>query len=130
MAQYSKGFMMKKILLFMLLFFVAVYFVLTHYFANVEINKYDSLETVKKQHAMQNGWIPKNLPLSAYDIAETHEANSNTIVGKFSYKERDEAKFLEGLKESNEIYKSEAFLFKVDKALNLVHFRNMPLNKK
>ena len=113
----------------MLLFFVGVYFLLTNYFSEVQINKYDSLETVKERNAMENGWIPKNLPSTAYDIVETHSVDSSEIFGKFSYREEDEKSFLAGLKESNEVYEAEGFLFKIDKKLNLVQFRNLPLNK-
>ena len=115
---------MKKILLMILLFFVGFYFVLTNYYKDVQINKYDSIEAVKEQKAMESGWIPKNLPPSAYDIAETHDVDTNIIVGKFSYKERDESNFLAGLKESNSVYEGEAFLFKVDKESNFVNFKN------
>ena len=115
---------MKKILLMILLFFVGFYFVLTNYYKDVQINKYDSIEAVKEQKAMEGGWIPKNLPPSAYDIAETHDIDTNIIVGKFAYKERDEIDFLKGLKESNDTYIGENFLFKIDKKLNLVSFKN------
>jgi len=114
----------KKILLMIFIFFLAVYFLLTNYFPNAEINRYDSVETVYKQKGIENGWIPKNLPLSAYDIAETHDIGSDTVVGKFSYAEEDEKSFLAGLKESNEVYEAEGFLFKVDREHNLVNFRN------
>ena len=110
----------------MVLFFVGVYFVLTSYFPEVQINKYDSVETAKKQEAMQNGWLPNNIPNSAYDISETHDLDTNTIFGKFSYKEIDEESFLSKLKESNGMYELDGFLFKVDKKLNLVNFRNAP----
>ena len=103
---------------------MAIYFLLTNYFPNAEINRYDSIETVHKQKGIENGWIPKNLPLSAYDIAETHETDSNTVVGKFSYAQKDEKSFLEGLEESNEVYEAEGFLFKIDKEKNMVNFRN------
>ena len=115
---------MKKILLIILVLFVAVYFILTHYFSNVEINKYDSMETVQKQEAIKNGWIPKALPLSAYDIVETHDMDTRAVFGKFSYKEKDEKEFLMNLKESNETYVGEDFLFKIDKEKNRVDFRN------
>jgi hypothetical protein len=106
------------------IFFVAFYFVLTNYYSDIQINKYDSLETVKKQQAIEHGWVPQRLPLSAYNIVETHDVDSNIVFGKFAYKERDEANFLEGLKESNNTYIGEKFLFKIDKKLNLVDFRN------
>ena len=117
---------MKKILLILLVFFVGGYFLLTHYFSDVEINKYDSLDAVKEQKAIERGWIPKNIPPSAYDIAETHDLDINLVVGKFFYKEHDEAIFLKGLKKSNEIYEGDGFLFKIDTELNVVNFRNIP----
>jgi len=110
----------------LLVFSVGIYFLLSHYFSDVEINKYDTVDAVKEQKAIQSGWIPKNIPPSAYDIAETHDLDINLIVGKFSYKERDENTFLESLKKSNDIYEAEGFLFKVNKELNLVNFRNVP----
>ena len=118
---------MKKLLLMILLVFLAIYLVLTNYFPNVEINRYDSFETVKEKQAMEKGWIPKILPLSAYDIVETHDIDSNTVFGKFSYKESDEMKFLSHLKESNETYVGDVFLFKIDKNKNRVDFRNKVL---
>ena len=117
--------MVKKILLMIVVFFIGVYFLLTSYFPEVQINKYDSIETAKEQQAIQKGWIPKNLPPSAYDIVETHDLDSNTILGKFFYRESDEEGLLAGLKESNGTYIKEGFLFKVDKKLNLVNFRNL-----
>ena len=110
----------------MLLFFVGVYFVLTHFFSEVQINRYDSFATVQAQKAIEQGWIPKNLPHSAYDIVETHSADSREIFGKFSYLESDEATFLAGLKASKDVYEGEGFLFKVNRISNLVDFRNIP----
>lgn len=105
----------------MALIALAVYFLLSSYFPNVQIDKYDSIEAVKDTQAMENGWIPKILPPSAYDIIERHDGD---VFGKFSYREEDEVSFLEKLRESNETYVGENFLFKVDKEKNLVHFRN------
>ena len=113
---------MKKILLLIVVFFIAVYFVLTKYFPDIEINKYDSLATVQEQGVIEKGWIPKNLPASAYDIVETHD--TDTAFGKFSYKEEDEESFLADLKAVEEIYEGEGFLFKVDKEANLVNFKS------
>ena len=105
----------------MALLAVAFYFLLTSYYSNVQINKYDSLEAVKDTQAMENGWVPKILPPSAYDIVESHDTD---VFGKFSYREEDEADFLAKLKVSNNIYEGENFLFKIDKEKNLVNFRN------
>ena len=115
---------MKKILLIILLVFLAIYLVLTSYFPNTEINKYDSLETVQTKKVIEKGWIPKILPASAYDIVETHDIDTNVVFGKFSYKEKDEKEFLSKLKESNEMYEGEKFLFKIDTEKNRVDFRN------
>ena len=115
---------MKKLLLIILLAFLAIYLVLTSYFPNTEINKYDSLETVQAEKVIEKGWIPKILPASAYNIVESHDIDTNTVFGKFSYKERDEVEFLSKLKESNETYVGENFLFKIDKEKNRVNFRN------
>jgi len=114
----------KKIVLTIVFVMIAIYLVLTSYFPNAEINKYDSLETVQTQKVMEKGWIPKILPPSAYGIAETHDIDSNSVVGKFSYKESDEVEFLSKLKEANGMYEGEHFLFKIDKEKNRVDFRN------
>jgi hypothetical protein len=114
----------KKILLLIVVFFIAVYFVLTKFFPNVEINKYDSLATVEEQKAIENGWVPKNIPASAYDIVETHDMETQVVLGKFSYKEKDEKSFLDALKAEGEVYEGEKFLFKVDKEINLVNFKS------
>jgi hypothetical protein len=37
---------------------------LTSYFPNIEINKYDPLETVQIKNIIEKGWIPKILLLS------------------------------------------------------------------
>ena len=115
---------MKKLLLIILLAFLAIYLVLTSYFPNTEINRYDSLETVQTKKVIEKGWIPKILPASAYDIVESHDIDTNTVFGKFSYKESDEKEFLSKLKELNETYEGENFLFKIDKEKNMVNFRN------
>jgi hypothetical protein len=117
---------MKKILLIVAFVLLAIYGVLSNYFPNTEINKYDSIETVKENKGIEKGWVPKILPLSAYNIVETHDVDGNTIFGKFNYKEMDEIIFLSKLKASNEMYESKNFLFKVDKEKNIVNFRNKP----
>jgi hypothetical protein len=115
---------MKKLLLGIVLFFVGVYFVLTENFGNTQINKYDSIESVHENKAIQEGWIPKVLPLSAYDIVETHENSAHINFGRFNYKEKDEVAFLAQLTQSDDTYNSENFLFKINKEKNEVQFRN------
>ncbi len=115
---------MKKILFVMLLFFGGVYFALTQNFGDVQINKYDSIEAVHSDTAIQRGWIPKVLPLSAHEIVETHDIDTNTNFGTFKYGEKDEENFLSQLSKSNDVYSSEKFLFKINKEKNEVQFRN------
>jgi len=74
---------MKKIIIGILLFFVAVFFMLKYYFADTIINKYPDVESVKKENAIQEGWVPALLPDSAYDIEETHDIDSNQLFGRF-----------------------------------------------
>jgi hypothetical protein len=121
---------MKKIIIAILLFFTAVFFMLNAYFDDIQINKYDNLQQVKEDQAIQKGWVPALLPPSAYDIEETHDLDTNQLFGKFSYKEKDEAVLLQRLQpmpESNDTLIWENFLFKVDKARNLVRYRNRPV---
>ncbi len=115
---------MKKILIIVALVFIAIYLLLRSYFPNVEINRYDSFETVQKQKVMEKGWLPRILPLSAYDIVETHDIDTNSVFGKFGYGEKDEEDLLTKVKESNGIYENENFLFKIDREKNMVDFRN------
>jgi hypothetical protein len=98
--------------------------VLTKFFPNIEINKYDSLATVQEQQAIEHGLIPENIPASAYDIVETQDIDTDVVLGKFSYKERDEKSFLADLKAKGEVYEGKNFLFKVDKEANLVNFKS------
>ena len=115
---------MKKILLLVLLLGMALYWLVKGYFPNVEINKYDSVDTVQEKGVMEKGWIPKILPLSAYEITESHDVENKNIFGKFKYQEQDEENFLSKLHKVGEMYEGEAFLFKIDKVNNQVDFRN------
>jgi len=120
---------MKKILFATLLFFAAVYMLLTYYFSDMQINKYPDIDTVKQDKAIEQGWIPAILPESAYEIAETHNLDTNELFGSFRYKERDEKGLLASLKavpESNLTYVWNHFLFKIDTEKNRVKYRNDP----
>ncbi len=120
---------MKKLLVIIVVIAGSVYFLLSSFLPEVQINKYEDLEVVKEQAAIQKGWIPAILPSSAFDIVETHDIDTNTILGSFSYKEKDEEKFLQNLiiiNDSNNTLEWEKFLFKVDTELNKVKFINKP----
>jgi len=122
---------MKKIIIGILLFFVAVFFMLKYYFSDTIINKYPDVQSAKKEQAVQHGWVPALVPDSAYDIAETHNLDTNTLFGKFSYKEADEKKLMEKLApfpDMNQTYQWKGFLFRIDTEKNLVKYRNKPVS--
>ena len=113
----------------MILFSAIFYYTLTQYFGDVQINKYDSKAVVQEEQAIERGWIPGIIPDSAFEIAETHNLDTNIIVGSFKYKDEDEAKLLEQLTpqaDSNDTMEWQNFLFKVDKEKKRVKFRNKP----
>ena len=120
---------MKKLLVIIVVIAGLVYFLLSSFLSEVQINKYEDLEVVKEQEAIQKGWIPAILPSSAFDIVETHDKDTSTILGSFSYKEKDEEKFLQNLtilNDTNNTLEWEKFLFRVDTELNKVKFINKP----
>lgn len=120
----------KKILLLAVSFFVLAYVVLTERYSDVQINKYEDIEVVKENKAIQKGWVPAILPESSYDITETHNIDTNNIFGSFKYKKEDEAALMEHLtakKDMNNTFEWGDYLFKVDKTLNTVQYRNRPI---
>ena len=119
----------KSIILLILSFLVLGYVVFTQRYSDVQINKYEDMEVVKENKAIQNGWIPAILPDSAYEITETHNLDANTLFGNFKYKEQDEAGLMEHLTVKQDMDKTLEwgdFLFKVNKELNYVQYRNKP----
>jgi hypothetical protein len=120
---------MKKILIAILLFFVGIYFLLNAYFSDLQINKYDNLQQVKEDKAIEKGWVPALIPPSAYDIEETHDIDTNQLFGRFYYKKTDEEILIEQLSafpESNGTYTGKAFLFRIDTKKHMVKYRNRP----
>jgi len=118
---------MKKIIVAMLLFILAVYYLLTSYLSDVQVNKYSDRETVKKNQAIERGWVPAILPESAYDISETHDLDTNELFGSFQYKEKDEESLLKNMTASpdeNTTLEWGDFLFKIDREKNRVKYRN------
>ncbi len=116
----------KKLLLLTALIAISIYLIMSAVIKEVEINKYDSLNTVKEQKAIEKGWIPAILPESAYEIIESHDLEAYTTFGSFKYDEKDEANFMQQLTDLNQTDKVLTwgdFLFKVDKSLNLVEFK-------
>ena len=114
----------------MISFFILVFIVINYTFPDLTINKYNNIEAVKENTAIQEGWIPAIIPDSAYDISETHDLDKNTLFGSFSYKEKDEAGFMDNLtvqEELNNTLQWGNFLFKVDKKSNHVQYRNKPV---
>ena len=123
---------MKKIMIAVLLFFIGIYMLLNTYFDDIQINKYDNLQQVKREKAIEKGWVPALLPPSAYDIEETHDIDTNQLFGRFYYKEADEKRVLAhlaSLPENNGTYTGKDFLFKIDSKKNMVKYRNRPLSR-
>ena len=119
----------KGIILLTLSFLVLGYVVFIQRYSNVQINKYEDIEVVKENKAIQQGWVPAILPDSAYEITETHDPDANTLFGSFQYKEKDEAVFMGHLtpvEDMNDTTQWGNFIFKVDTALNKVQYRNKP----
>ncbi|MCD6212586.1 MAG: hypothetical protein J7J02_06350 [Sulfurovum sp.] len=119
----------KSIILLILSFLVLGYVVFMQRYSDVQINKYEDIEVVKENKAIQQGWVPSILPESAYEITETHNLDANTLFGNFKYKEQDEAGLMEHLTVKQDMDKTLEwgdFLFKVDKELNYVQYRNKP----
>ncbi len=120
---------MKKILLALLIFSVAVFLLLKSNFNDVQINKYDNLQQVKKDKAIERGWIPANLPESAYNITETHDIDKNQLFGSFYYKKNDDETLMKELvlhKDLNNTYMWKGYLFKIDRKTKHVKYRNNP----
>lgn len=120
----------KYILLLIVSFLVLGYVVFTQRYSDVQINKYEDIDVVKENKAIQNGWVPAILPDSAYEITETHDLDKNTLFGSFKYKENDEEKFIKNLTVVNDMNNTlewGIFFFRVDKKLNQVKFRNRPV---
>jgi len=118
---------MKKIIAAVLLFFAGIYFLLTAYFSDVQINKYPDIASVKEDKAIEKGWVPALLPPSAYNIEETHDIDTNQLFGRFYYKESDEKSLMQQISpvpDSNGTYEWKAFLFRVDTEKNQVKYRN------
>jgi|GEM_PF-1736743 len=119
--------MLKKVLIIILLLFVALYFMLRQYFGDVQINRYTNRDAVIQYKAIERGWIPAILPKSAYDISETHDIDTNEIFGSFYYHDIDETELLSKLKpifDMNDTYGWGDFLFKVDREKNNIKYRN------
>jgi len=124
---------MKKMLIASVIFFTLFYFllnfILSQFFPDMQISKYSNLQEVKTDTAIQRGYIPAILPASASKIVESHDLDTNTIFGSFNYEEKDEETFMQNLTDlhnADDMLEWGNFLFKVDKKLNLVKFRNKP----
>ena len=118
---------LKKMLLALLVFGGLVFLMLYTTFEDVQINKYPTIEEIKEDNAIERGWVPAILPDSAYEISETHDIDTNQLLGSFNYKESDEKKLLEQLTtipDRNGTMEWGNFLFKIDTDRNHVKYRN------
>ena len=119
----------KGIILLIVSFLVLGYVVFMQRYSDVQINKYEDIEVVKENKAIQQGWVPAILPKSAYEITETHNLDANTLFGNFKYKEQDEAALMENFtlkKDMNNTLEWGDYLFRIDKEKNFVKYRNKP----
>ena len=124
---------MKKLLIASVAVAAAVYLLFTAFIQDFEINHYSDLQAVKEQQAIEKGWVPALLPPSAYEIAETHDLDSNEVYGTFRYKEPDEAALLStltDLHDQNGTMAWEGYLFRIDREKNRVSYRNRPATQK
>ncbi len=120
---------MQKLILIIITIGVVIYLLFSTLISDVAINKYDTLRSAQEQNATKNGLLPAILPVSAYDIAESHDAKKQEIFGIFHYKEADEAAFLSQLTPSQEYNQTMVwgdFLFHINKEKNIVKYRNRP----
>ena len=100
---------------------------LKYYFSDTIINKYPDVAAVKKENAIEKGWVPALLPDSAYDIEKTHDMDTNQLFGRFFYKEQDEAAIVQKLApfpDMNATYQWGDYLFRINKEKNEVRYRN------
>ncbi len=119
----------KGIILLIVSFLVLGYVVFMQRYSDVQINKYEDIEVVKENKAIQQGWVPAILPKSAYEITETHNLDTNELFGNFKYKEQDEAALMENFtlkKDMNNTLEWGDYLFRIDKEKNFVKYRNKP----
>ena len=121
---------MKKLIIGMLLFFALAFVAINHYYSDMTINKYATPKEVKADNAIAHGWVPALLPPSAHEIEETHDPDTGTVVGKFSYAPKDESMLMKQLVPTDAngtLYEWKGFLFKVDTQKHLVRYRNKPV---
>jgi len=54
---------------------------------------YATAAAARADGAIQRGWLPDSLPDSAFDIAESHDLDTNTGGGSFRFEARDADSF-------------------------------------
>jgi hypothetical protein len=55
--------------------------------------RYPTAAAAQADGAIERGWLPPSLPASAYDIAESHDLDTNTGRGSFRFDARDTDSF-------------------------------------
>ena len=113
---------MKKIII---IFSIMVTIVVL-YLKNIDyyINTYNNKEEVLFDKAIKRGWIPKNLPNSAYQIREEHNIDTNFVKGCFYYSDIDEEVFLETFTIYNNQFFFNDYRFDIDIKNNYVCYTN------
>jgi len=88
------------------------------------INTYDNKEEVLFAKSIKRGWIPKNLPNSAYQIREKHNIDTNFVKGCFYYNDIDEEIFLETFKTYNNQFFFNDYKFNINTKNNYACYTN------
>lgn len=60
--------------------------------------RYATAREAREDGAITRGWLPKELPASAFDISESHDLDSNTGGGTFSFAEGEVESFRTALR--------------------------------
>lgn len=100
------------------LFFLTFAGVISVFFSDIIVGRYDTYAQAKQEGVLERGWLPKLLPASAYNIFEKHNIDTNEIEGYFHYTEIDEPTLLEQIEKGEK-----NFVFEVVPTQNFVQFR-------
>lgn len=71
------------------------------YYGETKFTYYDNYQDVVNYGSIKRGWIPSNFPVSAYEIYEMHNIDTNIVWIKFRAKRNDIAQFTEQMTPHN-----------------------------
>ncbi|MGK7949074.1 MAG: hypothetical protein AB4368_09785 [Xenococcaceae cyanobacterium] len=67
----------------------------------IDSNTYQNYEETVAKGAIERGWIPDFLPVSAINIQEKHDLDTNEIILKFNFDLTDSEKLLQSCQSTN-----------------------------